>query len=114
MMKTNNTAAVYNTRYLIIVVGFLCVLFAVAGRLAYLHVLKKDFLRSQGEARTVREIKIAAYRGMIKDRNGESLAISTPVDSVWINPQKIDVADPKLNSQLQQNHQRVCVPKKAG
>ena len=96
MIKHSNATIRFNARYLIILTGFLCVLIAVAGRLAYLHVVKKDFLRSQGEARTVREIKVAAYRGMIKDRNGESLAISTPVDSVWMNPQKVDPTDPNL------------------
>lgn len=84
------------TRYLVILFVFASVLVAVVMRLGYLHVLQHDFLRTQGEARTVREIKIAAYRGMIKDRNGESLAISTPVDSVWINPKAIKADDPKL------------------
>lgn len=93
-VKANTTS--YKNRYIILLFAFMCVLCAVAGRLAYLHVLKHDFLRSQGEARTVREVKIAAYRGMIKDRNGESLAISTPVDSVWMNPKKVDPSDPGL------------------
>lgn len=96
MIKTRQVKKRTISRYLIILVGFSCLLIAIAGRLAYLHILKHDFLRSQGEARTVREVKIAAYRGIIKDRNGESLAISTPVDSVWMNPKLVDPADPKL------------------
>lgn len=84
------------SRYIVLLLGFLFVLVVVAARLTYLHVLKHEFLKNQGEARTVREVKISAYRGMIRDRNGESLAISTPVDSVWMNPQKIDATDPKL------------------
>jgi cell division protein FtsI (penicillin-binding protein 3) len=83
-------------RYLMLLAVFFLLLLTVATRLGYLHVCKQDFLRTQGEARTTREVKIAAYRGIIKDRNGESLAISTPVDSVWVNPQEFDAADPKL------------------
>ncbi len=96
-MKTHKaTHKLVPSRYMLLLFGFMCVLIAVAARLAYLHVLKHDFLRTQGEARTMREVKIAAYRGIIKDRNGESLAISTPVDSVWMDPRKIDLAEPKL------------------
>ncbi len=46
-----------------------------------------EFLQHQGEARSVREERIAAYRGVITDRNGEPLAVSTPVQSLWANPQ---------------------------
>jgi len=94
MIKEKNL--VFNVRYILLLVGFGVILVAVIARLGYLHIFKQEFLRSQGEARTVREVKLAAYRGMIKDRNGESLAISTPVDSVSINPQKLDLEDPKL------------------
>ncbi len=52
-----------------------------------LNVLRKDFLQQQGDARYLRVMPIAAHRGMILDRNGEPLAISTPVDSVWVQPQ---------------------------
>lgn len=48
-----------------------------------------DFLQGQGDARTIRTETIPAYRGVISDRNGEPLAVSTPVASVWINPQHL-------------------------
>ncbi len=51
-----------------------------------LHVLRKDFLQHQGDARYLRVLPVVAHRGMIMDRNGEPLAISTPVDSVWVQP----------------------------
>ncbi|WP_444930035.1 peptidoglycan D,D-transpeptidase FtsI family protein [Microbulbifer sp. SSSA002] len=44
------------------------------------------FLQDQGRARTLRTEEIAAYRGSIVDRNGELLAVSTPVHSLWANP----------------------------
>ena len=51
------------------------------------------FLKDQGEARHLRIAKIPAHRGMLLDRNGEPLAASTPVSSVWMNPKEI--ADPR-------------------
>jgi cell division protein FtsI (penicillin-binding protein 3) len=67
------------------------VLSVLVGGLAYrlvdLHVLDQQFLRSQGDARTLRTIPISAHRGIIADRNGEPLAVSAPVASVWVNPQ---------------------------
>ncbi len=83
-------------RYVFLLSIFTCMLTLVVGRLVYLHVIQHDFLRTQGEARTLREITVAAYRGMIKDRNGESLAISTPVDSIWVNPLELDLRNAKL------------------
>jgi cell division protein FtsI (penicillin-binding protein 3) len=52
-----------------------------------------DFLQNQGDARTVRTEHIPAYRGVISDRNGEPLAVSTPVSSIWINPKQL-IKDP--------------------
>ena len=66
----------------------LCV--AVAGllwRLIDLNILERSFLLRQSKARILRVVNIPAYRGMITDRLGSPLAISTPVDSVWVNPQ---------------------------
>jgi cell division protein FtsI (penicillin-binding protein 3) len=61
---------------------FLC----MAGRATWLCVVNKKFLRAQGDARAVRTEPVVAHRGMIKDRNGEALAVSTPVVSIWVNP----------------------------
>jgi len=55
-------------------------------RVIDLHVIRKDFLQGQGDARHLRVVNIVAHRGMIMDRNGEPLAVSTPVDSVWADP----------------------------
>jgi cell division protein FtsI (penicillin-binding protein 3) len=51
-----------------------------------------DFLQAAGKARTFREEKLPAYRGAITDRNGELLAVSTPVISVAVNPRVISKA----------------------
>jgi len=66
---------------------------AMVWRVFDLQVMDTDFLQGQGDARHLRSVAIAAHRGMITDRNGEPLAISTPVDSVWANPQVL-VAEP--------------------
>ncbi|MFL0810581.1 MAG: penicillin-binding protein 2 [Agarilytica sp.] len=78
-----------------LVLTFLSVLpLALAWHLANLQVIPREdkdfrFLQNAGEARTLRNEKLSAYRGVITDRNGELLAVSTPVKSVFINPQKV-------------------------
>lgn len=62
-------------------------------RVLDLQVLDGDrgyaFLQDQGEARYVRSAEIPAYRGIIADRRGEPLAVSTPVVSLWANPARL-------------------------
>ncbi len=61
---------------------------SLVARAVHLQVLDTDFLTRQADSRHLRTEKISAHRGTITDRNGEPLAISTPVDSVWANPQQ--------------------------
>lgn len=77
---------------------FIVVVIALAWRLADIQILNTDFLRNQGDARHLRTVPVAAHRGMVLDRHGEPLAISTPVHSIWLNPQEVDAADPKLKT----------------
>lgn len=77
----------------------LSALFAVAGaalvgRALWLQVIDKDFLLGQGDARHLRVVPVPAHRGTITDRNGEVLAVSTPVESITANPQEL-LAAPK-------------------
>lgn len=53
-------------------------LLLLAGRIVTLHVFDRPFLQGQGDARILRTESLTAHRGMITDRNGEPLAISTP------------------------------------
>jgi cell division protein FtsI (penicillin-binding protein 3) len=59
---------------------------ALIVRAVDLQVVRKDFYQEQGDQRFLRDIPIAVSRGTIFDRNGEPLAVSTPVDSIWANP----------------------------
>lgn len=60
---------------------------ALMAQAVYLHTLRTQFLKGQGDARALRTVSINAHRGMLLDRNGEPLAISAPVDSVWVVPE---------------------------
>lgn len=66
------------------------------GRALYLQGLKNDFLQQKGEARYSRTIKLSADRGVVADRNGEPLAISTPVESIWVSPEDVQASPQQL------------------
>jgi cell division protein FtsI (penicillin-binding protein 3) len=73
--------------------------FAVlAARSVYLQSVKTGFLQGKGEARYARVLEIPATRGRIVDRNGEALAISTPVKSVWAIPDDVKATPAQLKS----------------
>ncbi len=74
---------------------------ALLARAFNLQVVDQAFYRKQGDARFVREIPIATSRGMITDRNGEPLAISSPVESIWANPREL-LKSPERLPQLAQ------------
>ncbi|MGA2342564.1 MAG: penicillin-binding transpeptidase domain-containing protein [Steroidobacteraceae bacterium] len=83
----------------------------LAARAVELQLLDHGFLSKQGDERSTRVVKIAAHRGAITDRSGEPLAVSTPVDSVWVNPQELnDNIDqlPKLAKALKQDQQQLA------
>lgn len=61
----------------------------VAWKVVDLQVVNNAVLKREGDARTVRNDSIIATRGNIVDRNGEPLAISTPVLSLWLNPKEV-------------------------
>ena len=89
--KPRNRAAQFNLRgRLALVAGALglCSL-ALVVRAVDLQLVDDAFYRQQGDARFLREIPIPTSRGMITDRNGEPLAVSSPVESVWGNPQEL-------------------------
>ena len=82
----------------LLLAGFVVLL----ARAVYLQGLNSGFLQKKGDARYGRVIKLSATRGMITDRNGEVLAISTPVESVKAIPADVEIvpAQAKRLSQL--------------
>lgn len=77
------------------------VIFGLAGssllaRAVHLQVISTEFLTHEADARHLRKETISAHRGTITDRNGEPLAISTPVDSIWANPKELALAEDRM------------------
>nr|WP_151898976.1 penicillin-binding protein 2 [Nitrosospira lacus] len=71
-------------------------LMGLAGRAAYLQGMHNGFLQQKGESRYSRTLEMSADRGIITDRHGEPLAISTPVESVWSSPQDMNATPEQL------------------
>ena len=65
----------------------------LAGRAFYLQAVNTGFLQAKGEARYARVVELPASRGPVKDRNGQLLAVSTAVESIWATPEDLDEAD---------------------
>ena len=80
-------------RRMLVLLGLSLCVVAIGWKLSALHIMQRDFLQGQGDARTIRTIPLVANRGLITDRNGEPLAVSTPVQSIWVNPGEL-IQDP--------------------
>lgn len=63
----------------------------LTARAMYLQVWHNDFLQQEGASRFTRTAELPAHRGMVTDRHGEPLAISTPVESVWASPADVAI-----------------------
>ena len=77
----------------ILFAGVMAAFAVMLGRAFYLQGVHDDFLQARGEARFTRVIEIPASRGVITDRDGEPLAISTPVESVWASREDVRMTD---------------------
>lgn len=69
--------------------AFALVAITLEARVLQLQLIDNEFLAAQGNDRHLRTVEISAHRGPITDRNGEPLAVSTPVDSIWANPREL-------------------------
>jgi cell division protein FtsI (penicillin-binding protein 3) len=109
--NNDGQARSYRWRSIVVLVLVLSGASLLVARAVELQLLDHGFLASQGDARSMRVVKIAAHRGAITDRNGEPLAVSTPVDSVWVNPQELnDNIDqlPRLARALKEDQQTLA------
>lgn len=84
-------------RLYMVVFALLLLFSSLLGRVVYLQVAERQFLINQGQMRSAREVEVGAHRGMILDRHGTPLAVSTPVISLWGDPRRLNPADlPRL------------------
>ena len=76
-------------RWHLVAAGVVVLAAGLIWRVVDLQLNHNAFLNEQGDARHLRIETIPAHRGMLLDRNGEPLAVSTPLASVWVNPKKL-------------------------
>ena len=76
----------------LLLIGLLVGFAGLFARGIYLQSLHKEFLQQKGDARYSRKLDLQAHRGKITDRNGELLAISSPVESVWASPPDVEIS----------------------
>ncbi|MEK8079014.1 penicillin-binding protein 2 [Pseudomonas sp. XK-1] len=81
--------ALYPWRFRLVLLVLALMVGAIAWRIVDLQVFDQSFLQAHGDARSVRHIPIPAHRGLITDRNGEPLAVSTPVTTLWANGKEL-------------------------
>ncbi|MDP3846407.1 MAG: penicillin-binding protein 2 [Pseudomonas sp.] len=81
--------ALYPWRFRLVLALLALMTAAIVWRIIDLQVVDHDFLQGQGDARSMRHIPIPAHRGLITDRNGEPLAVSTPVTTLWANGKEL-------------------------
>ncbi len=93
MMKLEGALFPWRFRLVLGLLGIMVA--AIAWRIIDLQVIDRDFLKGQGDARSLRHIPIPAHRGLITDRNGEPLAVSTPVTTLWANAKEMQTAKEK-------------------
>ena len=85
----------YQARLVVIAIFFIMILTILIWRMVDLTIMDRQFLRGQGDARSLRVIDIPAYRGMIIDKENSPIAVSTPVQSVWVNPKTFTASKAK-------------------
>ena len=83
-------------RHFTVVALFVAMAVALTARMLYLNVTERAFLKEQGDARSLRVETLPANRGIIFDRNGEPLAVSTPVVSVWLDPSQTELSPTQI------------------
>lgn len=94
--NTNVTAKLPGWRATVLFALLLAGLAGLLGRGVYLQGIHDDFLQQKGNARYSRVVEVSAHRGMISDRNGNPLAVSTPVESVWASPADVEASQQQI------------------
>jgi cell division protein FtsI (penicillin-binding protein 3) len=91
-MSDNTEATVgRGWRLWLVLVLLLLIAVGITARMLTLYVDDQEFLQTQGDKRTLRTVQVPAHRGIITDRNGEPLAVSAPVATIWADPKMTDL-----------------------
>jgi cell division protein FtsI (penicillin-binding protein 3) len=90
----------FSLRRQLLLGSMLTAMLVLSCRAVYLQVLDREFLQDKGDLQHIGIVDVPAYRGQIKDRNGNPLAISTPVQSIWMNMRQIKEADREKVAQM--------------
>jgi cell division protein FtsI (penicillin-binding protein 3) len=96
----SRTTGDFVVRRKLLLFTMLLAMLVLIGRAIYLQILNKDFLQDKGDLQHVGVVSVSAYRGQIQDRNGEPLAISTPVQSIWVNPRQLKESEQEKIGQM--------------
>ena len=94
MSKQQTQKLIPKWRYFLVMLGLFALPILLISHIAQLQIMPDeefgvDFLQAQGDRRSIRNEAIPAYRGLITDRNGEPLAVSTPVTSLSVDPREL-------------------------
>lgn len=80
----------YGARWSLLLIGMMAAMLVLVGRAVNLQVVDRQFLKHQGDLRHMGAVPVPAHRGRILDRNGDLLATSCPVKSIWVNPKEFE------------------------
>ena len=79
-----------NERMMLVLGGLALAFSALIFRGVYIQTSEHAFLKDQGDRRFVRTLALPASRGTITDRNGATLALSAPTESLYAIPSAMD------------------------
>ncbi|MEW6446110.1 MAG: peptidoglycan D,D-transpeptidase FtsI family protein [Pseudomonadota bacterium] len=89
MLRDRMAASGLSWRFVMVGTLFFVLANVMLWRAVYLKITEREFLEKQGGMRYERVQEISAHRGQVLDRNGEPLAVSTPMETVWVNPREL-------------------------
>ena len=99
--QTIQAMAARGWRLWLVFVLLVLIVVVILAKMLSLSTEEQEFLRSQGDARTLRTMLLPAHRGLITDRNGDPLAVSAPVATIWADPKMADVGNTRIRALAQ-------------
>nr|CAA6830229.1 MAG: Cell division protein FtsI [Peptidoglycan synthetase] (EC [uncultured Thiotrichaceae bacterium] len=99
MSRRKVVSPIFQGRRFFLMLALICVIGVLMLRAVWLEVYQQEMLQEKADNRQTRVVSVPAYRGMITDRNGEPMAVSSPVESLWCNPKKLLAAYRELRDE---------------